>query len=461
MFQSPFVLLRLLPAVFFFVLLLISGPARAEDKIHPFTQQTYDQWLSKLTDSETASKPGGDPAKALPVLVAGEEWFNEKQKTLEKHPEYKTGLQRQLTLRLKQTRITAVIGLAIADGAVKEKKPELFDGKGGVYEQLDKADKLAKSIADAIGSDQPAVKDLFAYVEQVKGKCKEKADSMKVAGAGGGTISTVVPQGVKVDVFVKQAFEKWVANMTEDSGILAGDKPVEQKITELENGRRWYGSNAHQLKKHPNYEQGVPKMTGLMLGLAELKAKRAVEFAEKGLADMNPNMFSESSGTFQQFKEAERLVTEFGKGAEGEKVTEAITTAKKKVEELSNKYSEKSAASFKLPTEAYNGADKDDFRKQVIAKWTENYPGDKILGVRFMKANWERRKESVFKNGTWTDYDNSVLLVYVVIKKSDELATAYPAYVNKNNQTNAIEIGAQTKGAGYSHQDMLLKNVDF
>jgi hypothetical protein len=306
------------------------------------------------------------------------------------------------------------------------------------------------------------VKDVLAFVEQMKGKVKAKADSMKTAGgADGGTISTVVPAGAKVDVFVKQTFEKWVANMNEDSGILAGDKSTEDKIRELEGGQRWYGSNSQQLKKHPNFEQGIPKMRGLMMGLAELKAKRAVEFAQMGLDKMNPNMFSESSGTFQQFKQAERLITEFGQGAEGEKATQAITDAKKKVGELSDQYATKSAASFKLPAEAYSGADKDDFRKQVIAKWQENYPDDKILGVRFLKKDWERTKESHWNNGAWYDYDNSVLLVYVVIKKSDELAGVYPAYINKNNQSNAVTIGAQTKGGGYSHQDMLLKNVDF
>src|SRR5436190_21333065 len=40
--------------------------------------------------------------------------------------------------------------------------------------------------------------------------------------------------GGKVDVFAKQAYEKWNANMTEDTAILAGDKNTEDKIKELE-----------------------------------------------------------------------------------------------------------------------------------------------------------------------------------------------------------------------------------
>jgi len=172
-------------------------------------------------------------------------------------------------------------------------------------------------------------------------------------------------------------------------------------------------------------------------------------------------MFSESSGTYQQLKDAEKLVADFGKGGDTAKATAAIASSRATIEKLSTEYSTKSAATFRLPAEAYNGADKADLKQKVQNKWKENYPGDQILGLRFLKTDWERRKEWNYNNGTWYHYDNSVLLVYVVIKKSAELATVYPAYVNKDNQSGAITIGAQTKGGSYSHQDMLMKNVAF
>ncbi len=134
---------------------------------------------------------------------------------------------------------------------------------------------------------------------------------------------------------------------------------------------------------------------------------------------------------------------------------------KAQVARLSEQYSAKAAAAFRLPAEAYGGGDKAKLKGQLLAKWKELYPGDQVLGVRFLKGDWERRKESNWNNGSWYHYDNSVLLVYVVIRKSAELATVYPAYINKNNQTGAIAIGAGTKGNSYSHQDMLMKNVSF
>lgn len=444
--------------IFAAFLFAFSLAVSAQDgRIHPFTEQMYTQWQSKLDATEAVTRPGGDPEKALPVLEATEEWFKEKKQTLERHPDYKLGLKRQLTLRIKQARITAVMGLVFADAAAKQQKTALLDGKGGAYDQLEKADKLVQSLIQVLGPDQDPVKDVLAYVENVRGKVKEKAGLIK----GAGDINMATAAGVKLHPFTKQTFEKWVANIEEDTAILAGSKSVENKISELENGRRWFQSSHQELVKHPSFEQGMLKMNQLMLGLAELKGKRAVEFAEKGLKDMNPNMFSESSGTYQQIKDAEKLVAEFGKGADSAKASAAIASAKSEVESLSGQYSTKAAASFRLPAEAYNGSDKGRLRDQITAKWKENYPGDQVLGVRFLKADWERRKESNYNNGSWYHYDNSVLLTYVVIKKSSELATVYPAYVNKNNQSGAITIGAQTKGGSYSHQDMLMKNVSF
>ena len=94
-----------------------------------------------------------------------------------------------------------------------------------------------------------------------------------------------------------------------------------------------------------------------------------------------------------------------------------------------------------------------------MSRWKALYPQDQIVLVRFVKPSWERRRETTYNNGSFYHYDNSALLVYVVIKKSAELGTAYPVYVNRDNQTGKLEVGAQTKGSGYSHQDVLLKNV--
>jgi len=447
--RVPFSLMSCLLAL----CMLVAPPALAQGKIHPFTQQMWDQWNAKLDVSEAASKPGGSPEAALPVLEAGEEWFKEKRQTLERHPDYKNNLTRQMLLRIKQTKITALGALVFADSAVKTKNTDLIDGKGGAYDQLKRADALVGSLTEILG-EQDAIKNLAAYVEQVRGKVQEKAASITSAGG----IKLVLPADTKLHPHTKQTFDSWVTGIEGDIGILAGSTSNTNKIRELEGNRQYFMSNHQELVKHPSYAQGVAKFNALMLGLAELKAQRAVELAEEGLKQMNSNYFSESSGTYQQLKDAEMLLKEYG-GADADKANAAIASAKAAVEKASDEYSVKSAAAFRLPADSYRGGDKDKLRSQVQAQWKKNYPGDQVLGLRFTKGDWERRKESNYNNGSWYHYDNSVLVLYVVIKKSAVLATVYPVYVNKNNQTGAITIGAETKGGAYSHQDMLIKNV--
>lgn len=168
-------------AVLAFLLAPVALQAQA-DKIHPFTQQLYTQWLDKLDAAETISKPGSDPEKALPVLEATEEWFSEKKQTLERHPDYKIALKRQLLLRIKQARITAISALAFAETALKNQKTDFLDGRGGAYEQLEKADKLVQSLIQVLGPDQQPIKELMAYVEQVRGKVQEKVGQIKSGG---------------------------------------------------------------------------------------------------------------------------------------------------------------------------------------------------------------------------------------------------------------------------------------
>ncbi|HRE08615.1 MAG TPA: hypothetical protein PKX00_23545, partial [Opitutaceae bacterium] len=215
----------------------------------------------------------------------------------------------------------------------------------------------------------------------------------------------------------------------------------------------------------PGYAQAAGRMQAQQLMLGELKVQKAVAFAQQGLKELNPNMFSESSGTYQQLKEAEGLQQTCAK-AEGSdaaacgRLAQSITDARATVLKLTNDYKKIAAEKYRLPPERYTGGDKSDLKKRVLATWKELYPDDKVLGVRFHREDWERKKESNFNNGTWYHYDNSVLVVFVVVKTSSELATVYPAYVNKNNQSNALKIGADTKGKAYIQDDMLLKNVD-
>lgn len=427
-------------------------------KVHPHTQQTYDQWLAQMGAAEAASRPGGDPEAAQKALEKYEEWFKEKKQVLERHPSYTDSLGRGLMLRLKLTKLVAFSAVFAAELAVKNKRPDFIDGRDGAYERLARADALAESIAAIVGKDQEAYTGVVAFVDQMKAKVKEKSASMQVGG-----ISNVLPPGTKLHSFTVMTFNTWLENIAADKDIATGAQPLEKKIKELEGGRRWFMSNQQELRKHPNFNAGMEQMAGILLSLGELKAQQAVAFAEKGLKEMNANYFSESSGTYQTLREAERLLAE-GKikgesSSEYQRTVKAIADAGVAIGRVSEQYNKKAAASFRLPADQYRAGDKGQLKALVTAKWKALYPADRVLEVRFPKGAWERRNEWNWNNGSWYHYDNSSLLVYVVIKKNNELATVYPAYVNKDHSNGAVKVGAETKGSGYSHQDMLLANL--
>lgn len=272
--------------------------------------------------------------------------------------------------------------------------------------------------------------------------------------------------GAKIHSYTQMTYDKWLQNMETDRAIADSSKPLDEKLKELEGGKRWFDSNRQELKKHPSFEQGMEQIRALNIKLAVLKTQKAVSFAETGLKEKNPNMFNPSSGTYQQLKEADKLLEECkqDKGVEDpgcSGLAKTIDDARASVEQIKLQHNRASAEAFRLPPEKYTGKDKAKLKQIVLEKWKELYPNDKVLGVRFHKDVWERKKESNYNNGTWYHYDNSVLVTYVVIKTSAELATVYPAYLNKNNQTGAITVGAETKGNDYSHAEMLMKNVSF
>jgi hypothetical protein len=433
----------------------------AAERIHPYTQQLTDQWLSNLDKAEAASKPDSDMAVARKSLESLEEFFKEKKQTLERHPDYKKYLLRQVKLRIKLAKVTAISGLAIADAGAKKGSSDYFTGKGGAYAEMEKADAWVEAVASVTGKDQQAYTDLAAYVEQVRAKIKEKAGQIKVGG-----VSMVTDPGVKLHPHTKQTFETWLKNMEEDRAVLSGSKPLDTKLKELEGGHSWYRSNLQELKKHPNYAQAAVQMNELNVKLGELKCQKALDFAQTGLKSENPNMFNDSAGTFQSLKEADKIHEECTKDkgkddSQCSHLAKTIAEARAGVEKLKLEYRRIAAVKYRLPPEKYSGSDKAKLKKMVLDKWKELYPGDKVLGVRFHMGEWQRKKESNFNNGTWYHYDNSVLAVLVAVKTSAELATVYPAYLNKNNQGGAMTVGAGTKGDGYVQNDMLLKNASF
>ena len=110
------------------------------------------------------------------------------------------------------------------------------------------------------------------------------------------------------------------------------------------------------------------------------------------------------------------------------------------------------------PPDVYTGKDKKSLEKLVLEAWRGKYPKDEILGLRFHMKDWKR--DANYKANSTSIYktDTSVLAVSVVVKDSPELATIFPAYINKDNLDGSVNAGVATKTSEYVVKQMLVRN---
>jgi hypothetical protein len=320
---------------------------------------------------------------------------------------------------------------------------------------------LAMAAAPALAIDLPGVK---IDIQGLPGTITLPGGSPQPGGNPQPAATTQPAAAPYVHPYTEDLFRKWVAGLDEDFATLAGPRPLDEKVRELEGNWRFYQSNERELSKHPEFEGANQRMGVLMLRLATLKGQQAVALADKGLRDGNPNYFNEGSGIYQFLKEAERLIAFAAFKGEADAdyrgARQALEEAKASIASRSATFSEASAAAYRLPAERYTGADKAKLAAMVRAAWREKYPQDQILALRFPRAEWKRDRE-LKRNATgWYRTDVSSLVAYVVVRKSATVATVYPAYLNKNHmQGDALSVGADTKGSGYVHEEMLIKNL--
>jgi hypothetical protein len=139
-----------------------------------------------------------------------------------------------------------------------------------------------------------------------------------------------------------------------------------------------------------------------------------------------------------------------------------IETTKKACEKTRDDIYAVKLAAVKCPVDAYKGADRDKLKNMVKTHWKTLYPGETILGVYILDQNWERRKGSEYNKLTNRNenYDNSWLLVHIVVQKSPEVADIYGAYIQKNHmKNNEVDCDNFNKALGIRKGEILVKNV--
>lgn len=120
----------------------------------------------------------------------------------------------------------------------------------------------------------------------------------------------------------------------------------------------------------------------------------------------------------------------------------------------------KNIATESMPADVYEGSDKAKLKELVLNAWKNEYPKDDIMGVRFIAKDWKSNENVHYSAAEKNFYvnDKAALVVSVIIKTSPEVATIFPAYINKDNKTGAMNAGVQTKTNEYVVKQMMVVN---
>ena len=218
-----------------------------------------------------------------------------------------------------------------------------------------------------------------------------------------------------------------------------------------------------------DYRNALSAARGNPAATIEVHLEFAVKATLAAKEENNPNYmgFTGGADNVQYLQEAKAVLDDLSseKGAADPEVvalTEKYEAAHAEVAAICDSFNTAKLQNEKAPADVYKGSDRGTFDKQIRAEWAKKYPEDQILDVRFHMAEWQRNKEHVWQSASqsWRDVDMSVLAVSVIVKTCDEVATTYPAYINKNNLSGgAITIGVDTKGSEYVHKEILVATL--
>jgi hypothetical protein len=113
-------------------------------------------------------------------------------------------------------------------------------------------------------------------------------------------------------------------------------------------------------------------------------------------------------------------------------------------------------ANEKPRSDAYTGSDKERLHEMAEKAWRKKWPNDKIVAIRFGRADWHRTiEEGLTAAGTVgivKDFQFLELSVYV--QESPNIVTGYPAYINRDNLSNSEDAGVKTKAGTHMSHDV-------
>ena len=222
----------------------------------------------------------------------------------------------------------------------------------------------------------------------------------------------------------------------------------------------WIRTNEQYLDGFKAYQDDYAQK---LPGMIEDEMDKAVDMANRAKAEKKPLFFK--GGVKQQLDRASDLLVtlEAIKGKDDPQVQTLIKIWEKKkvdIDAAEESMAAELLAAVQTPPDVYGGSDKKTLHKMIEKEWQQLYPEDQLVAIRFPNDTWSRSTEWKWNNSGWYKVDTSVMMAKVIVKTSKDIATIYPAYINKDHlKGDKLSVGAHTKTPGYVIEKMLVKNL--
>lgn len=296
----------------------------------------------------------------------------------------------------------------------------------------------------AKSSDKSNFPDYDADVERLKAMYKNYKNP-KSAFANAEKAKEIVPQFNDEYAFYQDLPNKYAAMI----------KAKKAKTLET-----WLKTNAKYLDGFREYRD---EYATELPGLIETTLDEALAMAEKARDNKKPAFFK--GGVKQKLDKASDLLSVYeaikgSKDSSVSKLAKSFDGKRSSIDAIENSMAAELLASTKAPADSYKGSDKGELMSLVKGQWQKHYPSDDILAIRFHNNNWKRTTNWKWNSGGWYKVDTSVLAVSVIVKTNNEIATIYPAFINKDHlEGDSLNVGTRTKTHGYVINKMLIKNL--
>lgn len=168
-----------------------------------------------------------------------------------------------------------------------------------------------------------------------------------------------------------------------------------------------------------------------------------------------PNSIRRVQEYFEFLDKAPKFISEI------EALSNQLDITRKRTQAAAATLEKEILESNRTPKDIYNGSDKSKLEKIILTAWKKEYPNEEVLSVIFHRDSWKNNNILRWNQVllSWEHSDWSFLEAVVVTKTDSDIATIYPAYINKNNLDSSINAGVQTRSGKHVVTRMLIKNL--